>query len=220
MTGAAALGLWAVALVLPAAYPVPARGAEAASAAPLSETTQACLECHRTVTPGIVADWERGRHRRVTPAAALVLPEATRRLSSPDVPERLRPTAVGCFECHGLNPERHADRFDHFGFTISIVVSPDDCRTCHRTEAEQYAESKKAHALDNLRENPTYHGLVDTLTATHRVEGRTVTRIASGPSAQATSCFACHGTEVKVRGMRTVDSALGSIEVPDLEGWP
>ena len=34
------------------------------------------------------------------------------------------------------------------------------------------------------------------------------------------TCFACHGTEVKVDGMRTIESELGEIEVPNLTNWP
>src|SRR4030067_892594 len=36
-----------------------------------SGPTQDCIGCHASVTPGIVADWERSRHARVTPAEAV-----------------------------------------------------------------------------------------------------------------------------------------------------
>lgn len=47
----------------------------------------------------------------------------------------MRATAVGCYECHGLNPGQHQDNFEHFGFRINVVVSPNDCRVCHEEEA-------------------------------------------------------------------------------------
>src|SRR3972149_3742490 len=50
---------------------------------PVSEKTQECLSCHATVTPGIVADWERSLHSRGTPAPG----DQT--------------NADACFSCHG-----------------------------------------------------------------------------------------------------------------------
>ena len=57
--------------------------------APLSEETESCLECHRTLHPGIVSDWERSRMSRVTPAQALTRAELERRISVDTVPEGL-----------------------------------------------------------------------------------------------------------------------------------
>ena len=48
-----------------------AGGAFAEEAAPLSEATETCLVCHAALNPGIVGDWERSRHARITPAEAL-----------------------------------------------------------------------------------------------------------------------------------------------------
>jgi len=37
-------------------------GALHAAEVKVSEATEACIECHRVIHPGIVADWERSRH--------------------------------------------------------------------------------------------------------------------------------------------------------------
>jgi len=37
----------------------------------ISTETEECLGCHRELHPGLVASWEKSRHSRTTPAAAL-----------------------------------------------------------------------------------------------------------------------------------------------------
>ena len=91
-------------------------GASAAIAsAPVSEKTEECLSCHAEVTPGIVADWKRSLHSRVTPEEGLKKPALQRRVSSENVPETLLTTVVGCAECHTLKPDTHKGTFDHNG---------------------------------------------------------------------------------------------------------
>jgi len=180
--------------------------------AALSEGTEACLGCHETVTPGIVADWKRSRHAATTPAEALKKPALERRVSNPEIPKHLTKNAVGCYECHGLRAKEHKDNFEHFGYRINVVVSPEDCRTCHEDEAEQFAKSKKAHARDILLKNPVYHSLSRTLTD--------VPRGGEGDTALNESCYACHGTEVKVEGMRVRETSMGEAEFPELSDWP
>ena len=111
-------------------------GSIAAAEVKVSEATQACIECHRVVHPGIVESWQRSRHSRMTPAAAMAVKGLGLKVSSPSVPEELQGAAVGCAECHTLRPKEHADTFEHNGYDIHIVVSPGDCRTCHAQEAE------------------------------------------------------------------------------------
>ncbi len=189
-------------------------------AAPISEQTQMCLTCHEATNPGLVADWRASRHARTTPADALQKPALERRVSSEAVPENLRPWAVGCHECHALNAASHKDNFDHLGTPINVVVSPDDCRTCHADEAEQYAGSKKAHALENLRQNPVFELLVNTTVSVKNVKDARITRLPATQHARGETCYACHGTEVTVNGTKQVTSDLGEIDVPDLRNWP
>ena len=134
--------------------------------APLSSETEACIDCHKSFHGGLVEDWLTSRHARMTPDAALQKPELERRISSTAIPAKLQKVAVGCYECHALNEKAHKDNFEHFGYNINVVVTPNDCKTCHATEVEQYTGSKKAYALWNLQKNPVYHTLVDTVVGT------------------------------------------------------
>ncbi len=126
-------------------------------AAPVSEATQECLDCHSVFHPGIVADWQKSRHARVTPKAAMVVEENQRRMSSQNVPEALQGNSVGCAECHTLRGEAHADTFEHNGYEIHVVVSPDDCATCHAVEREQVERESVGPDVD-VR---CFPGLVD-----------------------------------------------------------
>lgn len=190
------------------------------SPAPLSEQTEGCLDCHRAVTPGIVEDWLTSEHARGTPQESMQKSKLEREVSSPSIAEELAAVAVGCFECHGLNPDKHQDNFDHFDYKINVVVSPEDCGTCHRDEKEQYVQSKKANALANLRENPVYHALVDTITSLKAVQGTIISSLEAADFTKDDACFACHGTPVSVAGMTMVETAMGEIEVPVLNRWP
>ena len=188
--------------------------------AALSEQTEECLDCHRTVTPGIVADWEQSHHAHETPAEAMRAPELEREVSSEAVPESLQNVIVGCYECHSLNTDKHADSFDHFDYTINVVVSPDDCATCHRVERDQFVSSKKGFALPNLAGNPVYHLLVETATSVTTFEDGDLVSQGSSGTAKWETCYGCHGTRVEVTGTRTIDHDLGEVEVPVLSNWP
>lgn len=189
---------------------------------PISEETERCLSCHRTATPGVVQDWRNSRHAHRTPAQAAQVEERARRMSTPliEVPDEARQVAVGCYECHGRRTEQHEDAFDHNGFRINVVVSPDDCATCHRTERQEYAGTKKAHAYGILKKNPVYNQLMETTTRTQTVEGGELAPGDSSDSTQHETCLGCHGTDVQVQGMKTVESPFGPQQVPDLTGWP
>ena len=121
---------------------------------PTSEETQVCILCHKNYTPGIVEDWLKSRHSKNTPEMARKKSPIERRISSEVIPDALQSTVVGCYEFHSLNASAHKDNFEHFGFRINVIVSPNDCKTCHSVEVDQYSVSKKAHALENLQQNP------------------------------------------------------------------
>ncbi len=186
----------------------------------LSEETQACIECHKSVTPGIVEDWLKSRHAVTSPLDGLAKPILERRISNEEVPASLRSVAVGCFECHSQNPTIHKDNFDHFGYKIHVVVSPNDCKTCHKTEDEQYGEGKKAHALGNLRDNAVYQALLQVIDGVEFVEGSAMRHVDASPATKHETCYACHGTEVEVQGVKTVATSVGDVEVPNLVNWP
>lgn len=188
--------------------------------APLSGDSEVCLSCHEGIQPGLVADWRASRHARVTPAMALGRPVLERRFSATDVPAENRESAVGCYECHGLRTDQHRDHFEHYGYTINVVVSPDDCRTCHPIEAEQFAGSKKAHAVDNLRLNPLFDSLVRTAGRGRELTPEGPSPVPASPHTQSQTCYSCHGTVVEVTGRRTIEREGDTVEVPELSGWP
>jgi hypothetical protein len=186
----------------------------------LSPETEECVGCHISITPGIVKDWMTSRHYRTTPSDALKLPKAERRISVEKVPEKLAGFAVGCFECHSRNPDKHADNFEHMGYMINVVVSPNDCSTCHPVEANQYAGTKKAMAYRNLMENSLYRVLVDDITGLRTIKDGNIHTAKPTDQTLRETCLACHGTVVEVRGMKEITTANGDIMVPDLTNWP
>ncbi len=186
----------------------------------LSPETQACITCHRMVTPGIVQDWLSSRHSRTRPEDALKRRLAERRISADKVPEDLAEYVVGCYECHSQNPDRHKDNFEHMGFKINVVVSPGDCKTCHPVEAGQFSASKKANAVKNLMGNPVYHALVDTVTGLKKLEAGKMAQEKPTDNTLRETCLGCHGTRVEVKGMKKVATALGELTIPDLANWP
>jgi hydroxylamine dehydrogenase len=187
---------------------------------PMSEETEACLRCHRSVTPGIVADWERSRMARVTPAAARSMISKKRRVSYDCIPNTIERIVVGCAECHSISIGIHDDTFDHNGFPVHVVVTPDDCAVCHPVEAEQYGKNIMSHAYGNLQNNGVYRALVDETNAVQTFQhGKT---IPGRPNEQtdADACLYCHGTVVQVQGATTRPTAFGDMSFPVLSGWP
>ncbi len=187
----------------------------------ISEDTQTCLDCHETVTPGIVGDWQKSLHSNSTLQKAFSKSELERRISISILPEAEgNNNVVGCYECHSLRKEQHTDNFEHFGYEINIVVSPKDCETCHPEEVKQYTGTKKYHAVDNLRENPLYSTLVETITGVKELDNQEIKSLPASHLTKGETCFACHGTEVKVDGMKTIETDFDDIEVPNLTNWP
>ena len=186
----------------------------------LSPQTETCIGCHKIYTPGIVQDWLTSRHSRTTPGEALKKPMIERRISADSVNESFSKNVVGCYECHSLNPGNHSDNFEHMGFKINVVVSPNDCKTCHPVEVRQFTGSKKFNAYRNLMENPVYHTLVKSITGIKKIQNG---KILSDDPSEGTlheTCLGCHGTRVVVKGLKQVSTRLGEITVPDLTNWP
>ncbi|MBN1301778.1 MAG: hypothetical protein JW995_11240 [Melioribacteraceae bacterium] len=187
----------------------------------ISTETSECLDCHIAVTPGIVSDWKSSLHSNSSLKLAINRGELERRISITDI-NGIIPTevAVGCYECHSLNTDSHKDAFDHFGYTINVVVSPNDCSTCHPVETNEYGNSKKAYAHDILKKNPVYSMLVKTITSPKDFDEGEIYYHGSNEMSSGESCFACHGTVVDVEGMKTIKTDLGEIDVPNLTNWP
>lgn len=188
--------------------------------APLSEATQECLECHALSHPGIVAGWRRSRHAAITPREALGVKGPALKISAPSVPEALNQTAVGCAECHTLRSPKHSDTVEHNGYDMHVVVSPDDCATCHATEAEQYRGNIMAHAYRNLAENSVYQALEKSILGRPIVQGEKIAHQPATETARADACYYCHGTRLEVTGFETRESDMGAMQFAKISGWP
>ncbi len=192
-----------------------------AAAAPVSEATAECLDCHESIHPGIVHDWKNSRHFRMTPGRALGVKPAARRVSGKTIPAHLQKVAVGCAECHMISPQTHSDTFEHNGYDIHVVVTPADCRTCHEQEADQYAANLMARAYGNLADNALYHQLQRSIIGRERRRNGKISFAAADDETRAEACYYCHGTRLTVSGTRTRETEIaGELEFPVIKGWP
>ena len=186
----------------------------------VSAETEECLTCHSDIHPGIVASWQKSRHSKISPDHALKKAEIEQRISSTDIDSSLRFVAVGCYECHSLNTDKHKDAFEHNGYTINVIVSPNDCATCHALEASQYSKNLMAHAHTNLVENGLYQTLIASVNNPHSYANSNLAIGGTDTLTDYESCLYCHGTRVEVKGSVTKETDLGEYTFPVLEGWP
>jgi hypothetical protein len=189
-------------------------------AAEISEETEGCLGCHEMVTPGIVGDWLKSRHAKVSPAEGLAKEEVKRRISAVNLDKTLVQNSVGCAECHTMNADKHPDSFEHNGYTIHTVVSPSDCATCHPVEVEEFSENLMSQAYANLTKNPVYMMMANNINGSHFYDGKNVNLKGSDDITDADSCLACHGTDVKIVGSETRQTDFGEMVFPTLSNWP
>jgi hypothetical protein len=138
----------------------------------MSEETKVCTACHMTETRGIYQQWGSSKHYRAN---------------------------IGCFECHRAE-KGDPDIMEHYGYDISIIVSPKDCARCHSKEVGEFNESHHAKAglilgsLDNL--------LADIIEGDWNFYG--------GSALTISGCNQCHGGVVGVNKDGTLKST----------GWP
>ena len=189
--------------------------------APMSSATEECIACHGEAHPGIVADWKTSRHAMTTVGEALKKPELERRVSGKDIPENLLGTSVGCAECHTIRPGSHADTFEHEGYQVHVVVSPDDCRTCHPIEAEEYQQNIMSQAYGNLASNAVYAMLEHAILGKPTYGNGKLTYHPADENTKAETCYYCHGTKLAFKGLAPRETELlGEMELPVIEGWP
>ena len=188
--------------------------------APISEDTETCLDCHKTLHPGIVEDWKQSRHAVITPAEAMKAKGLALKVSSQNVPGKFKDISIGCAECHTLRPQAHKDTFDHNEYNIHVVVSPKDCATCHAEEAEQFDRNLMAHAHGNLVHNSVYQHLVRSINSTLIFNKGKIELKNPHPLTGMESCLYCHGTKLEFKGLVTRETDAGELEFPVIEGWP
>ncbi len=121
----------------------------------VSAKSQTCIACHQSTTGSTVHQWKDSQHAK---------------------------KGVGCYECHAAN-KGEKDAMDHYGNTISAIVSPKDCAKCHQKEATEMMHS--------------YHAIANKFTGSlDNVLGRIVT----GEANFNLGCAQCHGSNVEVDG--------------------
>ncbi|MGC9022101.1 MAG: multiheme c-type cytochrome, partial [Dissulfurimicrobium sp.] len=167
-----------------------------------------------------VADWKSGRHSKMTVEEALKKPVIERRISIEKVPAGMSGIVVGCAECHTINAASHKDTFEHNGFKVHVVVTPQDCAECHPVERDEYAKNIMSHAYGNLVNNPVYHGLMDSTNGIAAFDGKKATIGKPDQITQDDSCLYCHGTKIEVKGLKARDTSMGEMKFPELAGWP
>lgn len=118
----------------------------------LSEEGKACIDCHRTVTPGQVADWKQSRHAHA---------------------------GVSCIDCHAVPEDspmamRHANVTDTAVF-VSPLVSPKTCGRCHVDAKKQFDASGHFRAYRQIIPKDNLHALVQV----H--EGRSLPALQNAP---------------------------------------
>lgn len=119
----------------------------------VSKESQVCIQCHgrENLGKGIVEQWKASKHYK---------------------------SGVGCYECHQADP-KDADAFKHMGKTISTIVSPQDCKTCHEEEVKQFENSRHSRAAEFI-------GSLDNVLG----------EIIEGAPAAISGCKQCHGSTV------------------------
>lgn len=197
-----------------------AAGQSFANELPMSDATRECLDCHASIHPGIVAEWQKSRHAATTPHAALKAPELQRKISNKQVPKALLSTIVGCAECHTLRGEKHADTFEHNGYDIHVVVSPDDCAACHSEERRQYADNIMSAAYGNLANNTLYNDLERTILGASQFQAGKLQFKPADAQTRAEGCYYCHGTKLELNGTETRETDAGELTFPVIAGWP
>ncbi len=132
----------------------------------ISDESAECIACHKKTDPVVYQQWGDSKHYRAN---------------------------VACYECHAAE-KTDPDAFNHYGYTIAILVTPKDCGRCHSQEVREFSDSRHSRAGSIL-------GSLDNVLA-EVVEGNNKFRTMGFPNgnsaAAANGCWQCHGSQVKV----------------------
>lgn len=165
----------------------------------LSEAGKGCIDCHKQVSPGQIADWKNSRHAHV---------------------------GVSCIDCHQVPADSpmatQHETLNGTDIFVSVLVSPAVCGNCHTAAVEQFNQSghfrayhqiipkDNLHALTNIHEGRNHpefqdapnetgcmqcHGTKIELDANNRPTPETWPNNGMGniyPDGATGSCTACH----------------------------
>lgn len=185
-----------------------------------SDETNECLGCHTELHPGIVASWNHSRHSMITTGQAMKNASLEKRVSSTKIDSSLQKVTVGCYECHSLNADKHKDSFEHNGYKLHVIVTPNDCATCHKVEVKQYSNNLMSHAYSNLVDNSLYQELIKSVNNSYCYSNNKLSIGKADSLTEYESCLYCHGTKVEVTGFVTKETDFGEYTFPVLDGWP
>jgi hydroxylamine dehydrogenase len=186
----------------------------------LSPQTEECIICHASIHPGIVADWSNSLHSKTSPVLSFKKDEINRRISNTELPDTLKEYTVGCYECHALRTDKHADAFEHNGYTINLVVSSADCAVCHSTEKNQFEHNLMSLAYGNLMNNELYKDMMLSINGNYVFHEGELTYSKADEHTEAESCLYCHGTKLEVKEIVLRETDFGEMEFPEIAGWP
>ena len=173
------VGIWCgVSALVLSLVGVSSAAAQAIGLPTVSDESQECIACHKKTDPVVYQQWGVSKHYRAN---------------------------VACYECHGAE-KSDSDAFDHYGFTIAVLVTPKDCGRCHSREMTEFIGSHHAKAGRIL-------GSLDNVLA-EVVEGNQAFKTIGFPegvsASAANGCWQCHGSQVKI----------GADGRPDAATWP
>lgn len=130
--------------------------AQGGSTKKVSDQTETCIACHQQEATALVyQQWAGSAHAKA---------------------------GVGCYECHKADKNR-PEAFEHNGFTISVLVGPTQCGTCHAKVVKQFENSHHAKGGQIL-------GSLDNVLGD----------VVEGEQASVMGCQKCHGSKVKTAG--------------------
>ncbi len=112
-----------------------------------------CVTCHKEESPGLYRQWYDSKHAEHN---------------------------VTCLECHTAK-STEPDAFEHEGFTIATLVSPNDCARCHEKIADEVGGSYHATAGEILDSKDAY-----------------LAHAAGGKPVAIAGCESCHGARVQI----------------------
>jgi hydroxylamine dehydrogenase len=122
-----------------------------------TDETARCLNCHASRQPKLVETWSKSTHGA---------------------------NRVGCFECHGRETIDSSVIPGHFGFKVSLLVTPKTCGSCHEEEYESFKGSAHANAYQTIKDDSIRK---------------------QSPMVFEASCAACHGNEPRFKRGRALD---------------
>jgi len=131
--------------------------------APALAAEEACITCHRTISPGLVADWESSKHSKEDVTCSVCHGEAHQ--GAKDAKLAQLPDERVCAECHEEQFNQFAKGKHNFGWTSMNAlpvthVEPDElmeggrgCGGCHnmgiKSEAQKKEQRDKGYRYQN-----------------------------------------------------------------------